>query len=499
MSFPVSPPRVSNPFIAAAQRAGSAALSAATPLIDDYAPRLKRVFEDRLRRSVGTEESRRREGLSFATHPSPIGRFLPTLFGSQSAVFNHLGLKDVVLVNGSTLAHYGLQVGVEKFCEDYQGVATDPDSRIPIDPQFLPEAQLHRVNWIRKYAQTHNIDVRFEGTHLIPPPGELVVYVVVAHSSIWPDMFLTYVDQSATYVTDEYNFRTNKFAIKSGFGLLTDIAGWPLVARPSKETGDADADRASQKLVDQRNETLFSHLIDASIKHGIRPAWFVHGGRVETAYDDDGALARAGYYSRVVNPKAPRQYLQMGGAVGNAVQLARKAGKPVKVLIVRVEGAEKVMPKWSANAPFLQDNIAGGRVTYRFVEGMEVPVPADDRVSRRLMVELNRKLPDLFRQIPWIGRTGETIDQYLARVVDQWGKKDGRSHIKDTKEKFLARAVKDEAYFIIADRIRSLDPKNRATRARREFAIECLLDLVHAAGEPSRKQVDALLVEVSAK
>lgn len=407
------------------------------------------------------------QGIRFADSPPLANDVLFRALGPEHVAYNLIGLAQTFLAMGNAMQHYAHEVGFETYLRTYMETLTNGD-RLAIS-EGLKGAQRHVLemvgliysDWVMKYAAANGWNVRFRGLEKIPPANERVVYAIAPHSSIYPDFFFTYADHRMVPVADLFNFRDNPGARKFGMSLIVDLIRLPLIDRR-----------------DPRNAVkCMKQIRDAAIEHGYRPGWFINGGRVPPAYNDDGTLARPGYYSNVIDIEKPRIYIQATGAVANAIDISAKTGDPVKVVVLTISGAE-CMRKIAGDFPFIQPNTTGGDIVYEVVDSFTV-TGADKPRRGELGAVVDR-----------IARENLAIDLYLREVVQQWGLKRGDA---EAGRLFDNRATEDVAYRILADRIRSIRPSNHA----RTRYIHRLLDLVTAETPPTRPAVDAFLQEVS--
>jgi hypothetical protein len=407
------------------------------------------------------------DGIRFADRPKLANDVLFRAFGDEHVLYNLIGLAQTFRAMGSAMGHYAHEVGFETYLRTYMDTLSNGD-RLAISEE-LKGAQRHVLEkvgviystWVMKYAAANGWNVRFRGVEKIPPAGKRVVYAIAPHSAIYPDFFFTYADHRMVPVADLYNFRDNPSSRKFGMALIVDLIRLPLIDRQN--------DRNALRCMKQ--------ICDAAIDYNYRPGWFINGGRVPPAYNDDGTLARPGYYANVINIESPRLYVQATGAVLNACDIAQKTGEPVSVVVLTISGAE-CMRKIAGDFPFIQPNTIGGDIVYEVVDSFEVT--GEDKRRRNVLGE----------QVDRIARENLAIDLYLREVVQQWGLKRGDV---EAGRLFDNRASEDVAYRILGDRIRSIRPSNHA----RTRYIHRLLDAVTADSPPQRAEIDALLTEVS--
>ncbi len=426
---------------------------------DSLAQSIDRRFRDRLEGRARTF-AERALGFDFRDSVPFVPRTVEKLLGSEHTAYNVLGLAQTMVDIAASLMHYASIVGVREFMQAYKTVGSSLD-RLSVHPEFAPYAQLHYQHWIEDYAKIHGLSVRFENTELVPQEGP-AVYAVFCHSSIFPDFFLPYLDPRGAFVADAYNFRDNPVSRRFGFSLMGDLFGQPLVDRKDPA----------------RNEKLFDHIIDVSARHGIRPIWFPNGTRVPRAWKDDGTLDRAGFYSSAPNAKNAKHYLQAGGVAVNAVRLAKKVGRTVKVVVVTIQGPEYVMPKSAGKPPFIQPTRLRGDIVHRFVQVIEVSPDSKER----------QVITDLGRNLHLQAKADLGIDEYLVECVGRWSGSEQKA--KAFAEK--AKNGKGEIWFILADRIRAIHP---SLPERAQF-IQRLLEAVDILNPNGA--LDTLLEEVTA-
>lgn len=407
-----------------------------------------------------------REGIRYADTPRLANDILFRAFGDEHVLYNLIGLAQTFRAMGNAMGHYAHEVGFETYLRTYMDTLSNGD-RLAISEKLkgAQRSLLERIgliysDWVMKYAAANGWNVRFRGVDRIPPQGR-VVYAIAPHSAIYPDFFFTFADRRMVPVADLFNFRDNPSSRKFGMALIVDLIRLPLI------------DRRNPRNAIQ----CMKQIRDAAIDYNYRPGWFINGGRVPPAWEDDGTLARPGYYSNVIDIEKPRTYVQATGAVANAVDIAQKTGEPVSVVVVTISGAE-CMRKIARDFPFIQPNHVGGDIVYEVVDSFTVT--GDDRKKRG---ELGEKVDRIVRQ-------SLAIDVYLREVVQRWGLKRGDI---EAGRLFDNRAAEEIAYRILADRIRSIRPSNHA---RTRF-IQRLLNAVTAETPPATAEIDALLREVS--
>jgi len=406
------------------------------------------------------------DGIRFADDPNAFNNFLFHRFGDEHVLYNLIGLAQTFRAMGKAMGYYAHEVGFETYLRTYLETLNGRD-RLPISDELrgaqrsvLEKVGLLYSEWVMRYAAANGWNVRFCGVEKIPAKGR-VVYAIAPHSAIYPDFFFTFADHRMVPVADLFNFRDNPSSRKFGMALIVDLIRLPLIDRRN--------DRNALRCMKQ--------IRDAAIEHNYRPGWFINGGRVPPAYNDDGTLARPGYYSNVIDIEKPRVYVQATGAVANAIDIAKATNEPVTVVVLTISGAE-CMRKISRDFPFIQPNRVGGDIVYEVADSLTVV--GDDRKRRG----------ELGEKVDRIARENLAIDLYLREVVQQWGLKRGDI---EAGRLFDQRASADAAYRILADRIRSIRPSNYA---RTRF-IHRLLNAVTAATPPTTAEIDAFLQEVS--
>lgn len=400
------------------------------------------------------------EGFRFANQQPVLLQLLRATLGHEHVVYNLLGLYETFRSIGAAQGEYARLVGLRQYFEDYLTIVADGTSRLPADDRFIDAIHDLYAEWVMRYARSNGLNVRFEGTEKIPAKGH-VVYALAPHVAIYPDFFLTYADPMLVPVADAYNFRDNPGSKISGVSLVVDKTSLPLVDRENPN-----------------DEARAEHLLTASLKHNMRPAWFINGGRVARSYRDDGSPDRPGLYANSPDAKKPERYVQTGGVFANALSLAKKSGQEVTILVATLRGTD-CMPKVARKFPFIQRNRSGGEIVYRVVEAITIK-PTD---SVKKILEIDRKITQIVRQ-------DLEIDAYLAEVAGEWGRQRSR---EGTAGRFAARGQSNDGYFIIADRIRSIPP----TMSERSRYIQALLELVHRDPAPEKKEVSELLSQVT--
>lgn len=404
-------------------------------------------------------------GIRYADRPPVLNDILFRGFGEEHVLYNLIGLAQTFRSMGNIMGHYAHEVGFETFIRTYRQTLSGGE-RLDISEELrgaqqhlLERVGLFYADWVMKYAAANGWNVRFRGLDKIPEAGKRAVYAIAPHSAIYPDFFFTYADHRMVPVADLFNFRDNPSSRAFGMALIVDLIRLPLIDRR-----------------DGRNALkCMKQICDAAIEYNYRPGWFINGGRVPPAYNDDGTLARPGYYSNVIDIKKPRTYVQATGAVANAVDIAMKSNDPVEVVILTISGAE-CMRKITRDFPFIQPNRIGGDIVYEVADSFTVT--GADRPHRTALGE----------KVDRIARESLAIDLYLREVVQQWGIKRGDL---EAGRLFDQRSANDNAYSILADRIRSIRPSNHA----RTRYVHRLLDYVE--NPPKKEVLDVFLAEVS--
>lgn len=400
------------------------------------------------------------EGFRFANQQPVALQLLRATLGHEHVAYNLWGLYETFRSIGIAQGEYARIVGLRRYFEDYLTIVADGTSRLPGDDRFVEVVRALYAEWVMRYARSNGLNVRFEGTEKIPAKGH-VVYALAPHVAIYPDFFLTYADHRLVPVADAYNFRDNPGSKISGVSLVVDKTSLPLVDRE-----------------DPLNEARTQHLFDASLKHGLRPAWFINGGRVARMYRDDGSSSRPSVRGNSPDAKKPERYFQTGGVFANALGLAKKSGEPVTILVATLRGTE-CMPKVARKFPFIQRNRSGGELVYRVVEAIVIN-PTD---STKKVLEIDRKISQIARQ-------DLEDDAYLTEFVLEWGRKRGR---EEAAQRFTQRAATHDALYTAVARIACIPP----SMAERDRFIESLMELVFLEELPEKRQVSTLLAEVT--
>lgn len=400
--------------------------------------------------------------LDFSNHG---GSLLPFLLGHEHTLYNLFGLGETALSLGVILGDHAATVGLSQFLTNYRGTL-DGEKRLPTDRSFFPGSIRGYHRFVEKYTKVHRLKVRFEGVEAIPSREEPVVYAAFPHSSIFPDFFWPYVDSQALCAADVWNFRDDPIERILGFSLLTDLRGQPLVDRRDRE----------------RNDELFERMLDDNQQFGTRPIWFPNGTRVPYAFGDDGSQARAGFYSSIPNSNSLWTYVQAGPYL-NAIRLAARLNKPVKLGIVTTRGAEFVMPNLTRRGPFIQPNRIRREVVYQLVEVVNVSVPEKGKEMKPLAT--------LARDVPAIAGRDLGIDDYLRERTSQWGRSRGHT---GTDEKFREWTAKEDTGLILADRIRSIP----VGHPEREEILTKFLNAVHRDADWSKGDLAPLMGRIAA-
>lgn len=424
--------------------------------------------------------------LHFAENIPGYYQFLIDKLGSEHVFYNLLALGVTAASVGDALGDYAATVGLRQYFADYLKSLQEGFERLPPNDKFIESSRAKYAQWAVRYAKAHRLDVLCQGREKIPKEGPAVL-AFFSHDTIFPNFLYPYFDPRVVYVADADNFRDNLKSRRSGFALMGDGFGQGLVDR--RYSGIEE----EQQKINERNKVLLNQMVENGAIYGNRYAWFPNGMRVPIAEDDEGRQTRSGFFSSVVDLDHPRYYVQSGGVALNAVRLAARVNRPVKLMILTIRGAEFVMPNKSKKPPYIQENGVGKTIIHRVVKVLEVPVPEDDSSKNKRMTAAGL-MASFGRQITQIAREDLEIDSYLADVVEDWGRKMG---FTGTREKFLERGEKDEGFFLNTDRIRSIPASIPHRRRQREEAIEEHLRLIHSDAVPSKKDLDPFLVHVA--
>lgn len=455
---------------------GSAEFVAAVREVSSLAPEslrtgsrdaLRHVIEGQLQRSIPDDIGERAVALRYASHPPLPVKLAQGIFGSNHTIFGLAALGVTTETLFQALVHYAAIAGVDRLFEDYGKVRASLE-RLPPHPDCSRWTQQHSALWIRRLAAVNALDVVYKRFEKIPAEGP-VVYALFPHASIWPDFFLSWLDSRVFHAADAYNFRDNPFSSQVAFGLLGDLMGQPLVDRKDEA----------------RSRELFNRLVQGGADLDIRVAWFCNGTRVPLAFHDDGRQDRAGFFSSMPDKDHPGNYLQTGGATANAVQLARRTGQTVKLIVVTLHGTEFVMPNITPKPPFLQPHRSGRTIEFHVVESLDVRPPTNDLDGSRQIIALGRQMPELAMKD--LG-----IREHLAGIVDRWaGDRKGLGEI------LRERGSKNPRWYVIADLIRSIHPEVQVGEGAisRSDAIAELIRLL-SQETPSPDDVRLLLERV---
>jgi len=296
------------------------------------------------------------------------------------------------------------------------------------------------------------------------------------HASIFSDFLFAWADPRAVPVAAAENFSDAASVRKSGAALYFDLMGLPLLRRANAKNG-----KAGERGRVSTTDGMSTRLMDLITLHGSRPIYFGQGGRVPTAYRDDGRRARAGFYSNVPDPLVPRTYFQAGAVILTALRHAKRTGSDVSVALMSLTGTERVMPKHVAKEfPFYGETRIGESVEYRIVDVLTIS-PGERRLRRIAKRAVNLLKEDV------------GIDPYLEGVVATWAERLGKPELGG---EFLNAASDDEAYLIIADRIRSIHFSSPVRRESVRELIACLEEYVSTGSVP-KDRLETLLADVS--
>ena len=348
-------------------------------------------------------------------------------------------------------------IRVEGWDETYKSLSATLRSKThaPVSPKYLQEFDVLIRQWALRWARANKINVRFENVEAWEkiPKGAPVVWTAFPHSSIYPDFLFWIEFPRVRFVADVKNFHDHPYARPLGW--ILDVIGIPFVDRDPK-TGP------------ERNKLLYPILIENMKAYLLQALWFPHGGRQATAFRVDPQtkkiiIDRPGFYSSINSPEYPERYYNPIGTAETVFQAAASFGQKVYVPVLIIEGAGQIMPKFAKNPPFIQPNTAGGTVTYRIADVLEVE-PVENTFAKHHLL-LGRKIIDAAKK-------GTGIDIYLREtVIREWADELGVPHLK---EKFPADSSTkaNELFYIIADRIRSIHPKlpgEKRKKAKEKF------------------------------
>jgi len=399
------------------------------------------------------------EGFRFADQQPVVLQLLRATLGHDHVAYNLWGLYETFRSIGIAQGEYARIVGIRQYFEDYLAIVADGTARTPADDRFIEAIHGLYSEWVMRYARSNGMNVRFEGTEKIPAKGH-VVYALAPHVAIYPDFFLTYADPMLVPVADAFNFRDNPDSKIAGVSLVVDKLSLPLVDRQNPT-----------------DEARSNHLMDASIKHGLRPAWFINGGRVARMYRNDGTLVRPSIRANSPDEKKAERFFQTGGVFANALGVAKKSGQPVTILVATLRGTD-CMPKIARKFPFIQKNRSGGEVLYRVVEAITI----EPTTSMKKILEIDRKITQIVRK-------DLEDDAYLTSFFADWAHERSRT---DLIEEFEPKAVSQDALYTIVARIACVPP----SMAERQQFIDRLFALV-ASEAIDKNEVNTLLNEVT--
>ena len=315
------------------------------------------------------------------------------------------------------------------------------------------------------------MNVIFEGFEQIPTDAP-VVYVMAPHSTIYPDFMASIADRYLMPVAAIENFRNNSVARRFGFAAIADRAGFPMLDR--ENPGDRG---------------LLTYILKAT-ELGLHPGFFVQSGRGLPGTLNNGQAAPAGLYSRIIDLNRPEQYIQTTGALVTAGQAASKAtDKTAYIAVMTIEGADRVMPPVSHQAPFDQVTRAGQTVRFK----VEKVIPYQIKLRRKT----NEEIEALLRE-----RVG--TDRMLRTQVEEWAE-DARlepDKIGEIFEHFI-QAEGGVNYAIAANRI-LLIPREEDlplwavnTHPSREDLAGHLVRYLNSGMAPSTEPVKNLLKTVT--
>jgi 1-acyl-sn-glycerol-3-phosphate acyltransferase len=402
---------------------------------------------------------------------SVMRKTIMRLFGEKNCLGSAMGGGANVYALSLALVDFAMHTGLREFMAKQSAYARSKDLIDVRENYFLELAKRHFLHGIDVYAKALALDVIFEGRENVPDQG-IVFYLAANHASIFSDFLFSWLDPAAAPVADVENTNFNRAARKVGAALYFDLLGLPFIKRPGAEGEDDRHARMSSA------DALSKRLTELVAIHGVRPIFFGQGGRVPTAYDDHGNQARAGFYSNAPDPKKPDVYFQAGGVIAAAAKLARQSGRPVSLGLVSLRGSEMIMPKDVAPSfPFFAPARSGQTITYRIVDVVKIePFQKGlSKLAKRAVEALKRDLE---------------IDPYLESVVATWAQDAGKERLGDA---FAETAQKDERFYIIADRLRSIHPRYPE---RRHFKAR-LLNTVGARGGASEEEIRKLLAAVT--
>ncbi len=461
----------------------------------------------------------RHEGVGFADNPTLSQEISARLFGDQSYVYNLGGLG---VMAGGLLAHgvgFSRQFGVQEFLDQYRFTRAEKKKRFPVERSDNPAENYYAraVQLFRQfeynYARFHGLNIHVIGGDLIPASGH-AVYAALPHTGLYTDFMVSLLDSQIGIIACVDNFRNNPISSAIGLAHLLDHALFPMVTRRKlKDTGKPDTAFAAE---------LKQHSITSSLEFGMRPLYYINGGRVEMTYDDEGNLEQPTIYAAVPSKNVDHVFIKPNGLIQNAMDLAEITGEPVQVPFIGLEGFNQVMGKapdelppllahlarrhkgiarlFNGNKfPFIMPNGARRDVTMRVDNVMTVqPAQAgDDRealaasyaaqvLERSVTATRSNKI--IFDHVrEWL-----RLNPVLLRSDQGMTAADSQVVLDNFRD--LANTSAGLNYLIIAGRIRAIHPSN----VLRREAMERLLSLAADRVPADDQRVIALLSSVTA-
>jgi len=365
-----------------------------------------------------------------------------------------------------------------------------PGSHAPVSEKYLAAVDVMLPQWAMRICEYYGVTLQFKELEKLKgiPKGAPVVFSSFPHSAIYTDFLFWAALSRARFVADKKNFHDHPIVRAIGLAWFLDVIGLPFVSRgKGKRSGGVNSRQSTPPPANSSmppaaangsvSHDLYAQTTDRMSRFGIQPVFFGQAGRAPRAYRDDRTLGRPGLYSNVVDPKNPSTYYNLRGTVRTAIAAAKQSGQDAYIPILNIDGSGRVMPKIAKSPPFIQP-VQPGEVTFSI--GDIIRVSADSNPS------------EIEHQIIAAAKKATGINEFLQKEVARWADQAGRPSASDD---FVAQAEKDETYYIIADRIRSVHPN---MSQRNEFRSR-LLELagLAARGESVTGRLQNLLLDVS--
>lgn len=331
-------------------------------------------------------------------------------------------------------------IRVEGWNETYKSLSATLKSKAhaPVSPKYLQEFDVLIRQWALRWARANKINVRFENVEALEkiPKGAPVVWTAFPHSSIYPDFLFWIEFPRVRFVADVKNFHDHPYARLLGW--ILDVVGNPFVDRDPK-TGP------------ERNKLLYPILTGNMMNYGTEPLFFMQGTRASRRFDDDGSLLPPTIYSAIASMEYPDRYYNPLGTAETVFQATAAFGRPAYVPVIIIEGGGEIMPKIAKYPPFIQPDRAGGTVTYRIADILEVP-PLQRPPTQKDRVKLGIQVFEAARK-----KMGpKANDEALKQDFSKWAEEERKPHLI---AEFARRAERNQDYYGLVARIESIHPK----------------------------------------